>query len=791
MSNLQKKETPSVAEQFKVVAKQTFTKKDGTLNPVSIGLAALIIALLIGLTGTVVYRTSPKSMQEDIVNGLSSEEAQKAIQNAFLVGIDEYLNGEISEDEVYDRIMQLLADYLNSSTAFTDAQKAELEQYFKDYLASLNIDQLINDNSKNIEELTKMLNDYITKNQQDITNLKAEIKNEIAFNLNLTKEQIAALEDLLKRLEALEKKDFLQINQTIEEFHDEFTYITRNITNNTVAGIPTWYPAGYTDKKGNSKDPQTGAAYGQYEIGTVVQYKIGEEVRLFYHLTSQNGTDAKTGNPNKDTVNWQKVSLGEVIAKNENYVVNLALEGVPKWEAGKTYKIDQLVQHDKKFYINLTGKNTNTNPAEDKVNWKLMSLGTAIENTFNKTISKMYGGIREWKAFNAEDSTTKYNINEFTIYNNKLYKNITGVNGETNPAEDTTNWQEYSLASALETEHKEVIEKLYAGVEKWQAAPTTYLANTLVTYNDSLYMNKTGNNTATSPDKDKTNWAPASILQVVEKHYDTFTNTVGATEWDATKEYTANPAQYVFHNDYDASGKKLDNVVIYKCIAGNGQGKASAGVEPGTAAANGVWQKVTLTEIIDNNYQTFLSTLGALDYVPGADYEIDQCVVFNKKLYKNISGNNTGNPDTTPADWKEISVTSSITNNTKNITKNYNTFLNSLNVEEWNVSKDYVAGDVVIYDENMYKCIKDCPAGTLPVLADGTENSEFWKQMSLTDLVNDLEARIIHIEGQLHATDPTTADAKEKEFDFGYQNGEYGYYVDDADGDGNPDFRSY
>jgi len=43
------------------------------------------------------------------------------------------------------------------------------------------------------------------------------------------------------------------------------------------------------------------------------------------------------------------------------------------------------------------------------------------------------------------DSSASYNENDIVIYNDKLYKNITGDYTTTNPAEDTTNWMAISV----------------------------------------------------------------------------------------------------------------------------------------------------------------------------------------------------------------------------------------------------------------------------------------------------------------------------------------------------------
>lgn len=298
MNNLQKKEAPSIADQFKVVAKQTFTKKDGKLNPISVGLAALIIALLIGLTGTVVYKTSPKSMQEDIVNGLSSEDAQKAVQNAFLAGLDSYLNGEMTEEETYNKLMQLFADYLNSDTALTDAQKVELETLFNDYLHSFNLDEIVN-NSSILNDFFNSVESYEKKNEQYISNLKDEIYNQITNNQTLTEEELAKLNDLYTKIEQLEKKD---VNQLTNIINDNRSFLEQTIKKN-ITDINS-YTFGLDDKA-----LQEWLSSKKYTKGDYVTYN-----NKFYMNRTGNNTSVT---PDQDIENWEEVTIADIIAQTK------------------------------------------------------------------------------------------------------------------------------------------------------------------------------------------------------------------------------------------------------------------------------------------------------------------------------------------------------------------------------------------------------------------------------------------------------------------------------------------
>lgn len=425
MSNLQKKETPSVAEQFKVVAKQTFTKKDGTLNPVSIGLAALIVALLIGLTGTVVYRTSPKSMQEDIVNGLSSEEAQKAIQNAFLAGLDGYLNGEMTQEEAYDKIMQLMADYLNSSSAFTENQKTELMDILQQYLADINIEELITNNQEAITKLDKEFSRYQKENERVIENLKTSLETEIQTNKEYTQEQLDILNELHEKLEKLEASHYAELNSYIEETYNKL----------------------YSD----------------------------QQTKMY-----------------KDVDTWQAPGT-EIKDKDGNVTGTVE------------YKIDQYVIYGDTLYRNITGESTNTPPSQDKDNWEQVSIMKTVQDNYNTFITNLYSGMTEWNA------TGAYTPNSYVFYHNKIYRNKTGLNTSTTPDKDTANWEESSIMTVINNTYNSFITAV--GANDWNTG-SSYEAGDYVMYNGTLYRNESGNNP--TPGTSSADWAPVTIVESIE-----------------------------------------------------------------------------------------------------------------------------------------------------------------------------------------------------------------------------------------------------------------------------------
>ena len=148
---------PDSTSKFKEVAKQVYVKKDGKANKISIGLSIGIIILLIILSFFALQRLSPSAIESDVVNGVSSEEGQKAVRQAFLDGINDYLNGDITEDEMMQTIADMINDYLNSTNGFTVQQTEALSTIIGEYLNSTTIYTDIDKNAQAIDDIYQLI----------------------------------------------------------------------------------------------------------------------------------------------------------------------------------------------------------------------------------------------------------------------------------------------------------------------------------------------------------------------------------------------------------------------------------------------------------------------------------------------------------------------------------------------------------------------------------------------------------------------------------------------------------
>ena len=102
---------------------------------------------------------------------------------------------------------------------------------------------------------------------------------------------------------------------------------------------------------------------------------------------------------------------------------------------------------------------------------------------------KEIASIRNWISSSQNGS---YLVNHLVSYEGTLYKNMTGANSDTNPENDTVNWEEISVD----------IVPLW----KSQMNGGSYATNDIINHNGILYKNLTGTNSDTTPNFDSTNW---------------------------------------------------------------------------------------------------------------------------------------------------------------------------------------------------------------------------------------------------------------------------------------------
>lgn len=138
-------------------------------------------------------------------------------------------------------------------------------------------------------------------------------------------------------------------------------------------------------------------------------------------------------------INNMHDELTENITNNYNSFIFKLYDGIDEWNAADTYMPNSYVMYKNVLYKNLTGNNTAKTPDVDKDNWQEASITSVINNNYHSFINTV--GTNDYNA------SGKYQVGDYVIYNNRIYKNITGGNGEPGKSDD---WETFSLTSYID-----------------------------------------------------------------------------------------------------------------------------------------------------------------------------------------------------------------------------------------------------------------------------------------------------------------------------------------------------
>lgn len=533
---------------------QTYRYPDGTLNGIAVFISTLALVLLLILGHFMILGIKNiRSLNSVSASELTLNEIEEYITDSYLDAVDEYTDGDISHEAAKRKILNHIAEYLDSSSAFTDDQKSELLEVIAEYVDGMNLDEYKTATNKSIQDINSSFAEYVKRNALTLDVITQMLQNEIDANNNYTKEELDSLKKLHSDL----------VNTELDHFN--------------------------------------------------------------------------------------------------------------------------------------------------KVNEMISDTQADINNNYNSFITKIYGGIPEWSA------DKQYQINDFVLYNNSFYKNLTGNNSATTPNVDTTNWQE------------------------------------------------------------------VSITTVINNNYNTFLSVTGASDWQPGKTY--NPGEYVIYKN-----------IIYKCI------EASTGDEPDSNTKH--WEPLTLTGLIDFNYQTFINTVGAKEYDLSASYQAGDYVIKDGELYR-ATDSTSGAFDSSK--WEKTSITANIDALAKGLDEL--ALKSSADLETVNSNlTDIINKNKSLTDaqrEEMLKVINDNADASSQGLSNlydqlteiinsnETNNANEREKLlsEITSLQNntashfdDYEQRVKALENKSKATTAPTVNksGENAEFDFGYKNGVYGYWISNS-----------
>lgn len=293
---------------------------------------------------------------------------------------------------------------------------------------------------------------------------------------------------------------------------------------------------------------------------------------------------------------------------------------VKEWDTDTRYVENQLVTINGILYRSLY---THTSDSTDVIN----------DMDFWEPV---FASVQSWVP------NTYYSAGTVVLANNLLYKCISPHKSGNNFADDTSNWA--------------LVHKIPASIDDWDI-DIVYSKNQIVRYGGNLYRASEGH--VSNINFDPTKW---TLL------------TDSINDWVASQDYMV--GQYV---NYNGS--------LYKCITSNNDTNFTASK----------WQKV--------------SGGGIGSWTASNDYSVGDIVVYNNKIYSCNTAHTSGATFTSDEDkWAEISAC---------ITR----------IPNWEADTEYVVGDLVAHDAKIYRCTTAHTSD--PTQWDNTEEAN-WEELSPT-----------------------------------------------------------
>lgn len=425
-----------------------------------IGVVIVIVILLLGfgLRGNNV---------DAVMDTLSTEEAKDIITDAFLTSIGDYVDGDISTEEMKVIIGDMINDYLEASGGFTQTQIEALNEYIANYLQESTIYTDIEKNEKAINDLSTLINEKYQDNRNYITNVESQLTELINSN-QVTDDE---------RYKELKKMDE-QLKQWLDDTEGDLTTMINDLETlfkNTIGG--TTYDASKT-----------------YEQGDFVFYQGCMYVSLI--------SDNKEALTNKEA--WAKTDI-KTLMSDMDTKYETAL-GAVRYSSTETYKMGDYVFDDKgNFYISLVDDNTG-NDLSDTNAWKLTDIQTIFENLDKKFTDAL--GSERYVAGNT------YNEGNFVFDDNgTLYVSL--IDNNAADLSDANAWKQTDVETALNDLNKtlqDVINSVIGAGE--YVENNTYKNGDYVIYEGNLYVYKGADGT-NAPITDTSSWENSSINQII------------------------------------------------------------------------------------------------------------------------------------------------------------------------------------------------------------------------------------------------------------------------------------
>ncbi len=297
----------------------TYRNEDGTLNKIAIFISALALILVLLLGHFVITSVSAHwGLNSVAASELTLEEIEDAITNSFTTALSEYVDGEYTQDELCQKVLQAIGDYLNNSGKFTDSQIADLNLLIGDYLNNTTISQDIKDNASAISDIQKMIEEKYSENRNYISDSKNQLQSLLDDNSNLDTDRYNEIKNLINNmntwLDDSNSGNKINLNDLRKDLLDLISDLEKN-TNLKIDDLKNTLTNNINELEQNTADSinstnTTIANYFGFEGWSAdINYSKSDYVsynQKFYHSLAE---DNLGNNPADSTKYWEEVDI--------------------------------------------------------------------------------------------------------------------------------------------------------------------------------------------------------------------------------------------------------------------------------------------------------------------------------------------------------------------------------------------------------------------------------------------------------------------------------------------------
>ena len=375
---------------------KVYRKENGQLNKLAIFISILALILVLML-GHIMINAFKEHLGLNTVaaSELTLEEISDEVTNSFISTLDGYVDGNYTQEELKEKLLSLLGEYINSSGNFTEKQINELNQAMEEYLLGTTIYSDISKNHQAIEDLKALIEEKYNCNFAYISAVKAELQSLLNSNKDLDDSRYNEIMSIIGSINSWingeARSDFAnlqtQINELIRELED-----LKSLENEH-----------YLENQQHIQDLEElqNALYN--ENLTYIQ-KIEAQQKAQYAENQESIKDLEEQQNSQYNSNQESIKNLE----NDTYTTIANYFGLSGWSADVTYSNTAYVSYNQKFYHSLIDSNLGNEPASSPSAWEEVDIITL----FNKLQSEIEVIDSHISDLNNQDYKFQYGCDE-------------------------------------------------------------------------------------------------------------------------------------------------------------------------------------------------------------------------------------------------------------------------------------------------------------------------------------------------------------------------------------------